>query len=329
MSRTTKTTQFGPLIVLALAATLMAEFFTGSTPLSRAYELGSELIMYGSGVIVIRETIRRLRLGWASILLLGMAYGLTEEGLVLQSVLNPHFMGLDISFGRMAGVNWVWAEFITGLHCFWSITGSIILAELIFFKKRQEPWLSKTGLWITGLVFAVICIAMHMLFIRLFHFTAGPLPLVALAVIVAAVIFLALRQAPASAAVSGTHPRTSRPFWMIALITFLAAVAWFLGLASVFSGKNLGPLMVFIAGLVVLGVYFYIVRRLFSLDMHDYTQRLAVATGLLASELIWGYWLTRQNSLDHGAQILCIIGVALMVYFLHRQRKQPAPSVDL
>lgn len=329
MSRTTRTTQFGPLIVLAIAATLMAEFFTGSTPLSRAYELGSELIMYGSGVIVIRETVRRLRLGWASILLLGMAYGLTEEGLVLQSIFNPHFIGLDTSFGRMAGTNWVWAEFITGLHCFWSITGSIIVAELIFFKKKQEAWLSKTGLWITGLIFAAICIAMHRLFIRLFHFTAGSLQLVALAVVVAAVIFLALRQPPAPAAVGGARPQPSRSFWMIALVTFLASVAWFLGLASVFSGKSLSPLWVFIAGLVVLGVYFYIVRRLFSLDMNDYTQRLAVATGLLASELIWGYWLTRRNPLDHYAQILCILLVALMIYFLHRHRKQPALSLDI
>jgi hypothetical protein len=329
MPHATRTTRIGPLVVLAIAATLMAEFLTGSTPLSRAYELGSELIMYGSGVIVIRETVRRLHLGWASILLLGMAYGLTEEGLVLQSVFNPHFLGLDNSFGRMAGVNWVWAEFITGLHCFWSITGSIIVTELIFFKKKQDPWLSKTGLWITGVIFAVICIAMHRLFVQLFHFTAAPLQLVALAVVVAAVIFLALRLSPAPAVFSPAQPQPSRPFWMIALVTLLASAAWFLGLAAVFSGKNLGPLWIFLAGPVLLGVYFYVTRRLLSLDMSDYTQRLAIATGLLASELIWGYWLTRQNSLDHYAQILCIILIALMVYFLHRHGKQPALSLDI
>src|SRR2546428_13918727 len=45
--------------------------------------LPANLGLYGSGVILIREAMIRWKKGWASVFLLGVAYGIVEDGLDL------------------------------------------------------------------------------------------------------------------------------------------------------------------------------------------------------------------------------------------------------
>jgi hypothetical protein len=45
--------------------------------------------MYGGGALLIREVVRRRGLGWPSIILLALACGVLEEGLITQSLFNP------------------------------------------------------------------------------------------------------------------------------------------------------------------------------------------------------------------------------------------------
>jgi hypothetical protein len=52
--------------------------------------------MYGGGALVIREAVRRAGRGWPSILALGLAYGVLEEGLVTQSLFNRDYAGLRL-----------------------------------------------------------------------------------------------------------------------------------------------------------------------------------------------------------------------------------------
>src|SRR5579864_1301089 len=93
-------TKFGRLLLLVFTSTVIAEVLSGSTTLSRIKTLPIQFILYGSAAILIREVSRRLNAGWPTIILLGLAFGLTLEGLVLQSVFNPVFLGNDIAFGR-------------------------------------------------------------------------------------------------------------------------------------------------------------------------------------------------------------------------------------
>lgn len=79
--------------VLVLMAPLVAELLAGSTPLGQpivlAFLLPVYLLLYGAGALLIRELVRHSGRGWTSILLLGAAYGLIEEGFVSQSLFNP------------------------------------------------------------------------------------------------------------------------------------------------------------------------------------------------------------------------------------------------
>ena len=42
--------------------------------------LGANIGLYGSGVILVREAMVRWKKGWVSVFLLGVAYGILEEG---------------------------------------------------------------------------------------------------------------------------------------------------------------------------------------------------------------------------------------------------------
>src|SRR3989454_11998866 len=48
----------------------------------------ANLGLYGSGVILIREAVIRWKKGWAPVFLLGVAYGIFEEGLALWKLFN-------------------------------------------------------------------------------------------------------------------------------------------------------------------------------------------------------------------------------------------------
>lgn len=84
--------RFLPVIVLVLITPLIAELLWGSTPIAYAARLLAILPMYGAGALLIRELVRRSKRGWTSILLLGAAYAIVEEGLALQSFFNPRSM---------------------------------------------------------------------------------------------------------------------------------------------------------------------------------------------------------------------------------------------
>lgn len=115
-------------------------------------------MLYGSGAVLIREMLIRWKKGWPSMLLLGMAYGIYEEGLVVRSFFDPNWMDLDnlAVYGRVGGVNWVWAEHLTIFHAVISIAASIIFIEILYPDRRTESWISKRGFAVNTIAFAAM-----------------------------------------------------------------------------------------------------------------------------------------------------------------------------
>jgi probable HAF family extracellular repeat protein len=71
---------------------------------ARLVELWPQLLvltaLYGSGSILIRELSLRWRKGWPSILALGAAYGIVEEGLMVKSFFDPNWVDLGTLGGK-------------------------------------------------------------------------------------------------------------------------------------------------------------------------------------------------------------------------------------
>jgi hypothetical protein len=146
--------------------------------------------MYGGGALLVREAVYRWKQGWLSMLVLGAAYGIAEEGLACKSFFDPGWMDIGVlgSYGRWAGVNWVWALELTAYHAVFSISSSIILVSLMFPRKRDEPWLSRRGLYLAGAGFLFI-IAFCYFFLTPYR---PPMPqYIAAAMVATGLVFLA------------------------------------------------------------------------------------------------------------------------------------------
>lgn len=147
-----------PVLALAALALICAELLGGDVPMSPlgAAVLVGLLPIYGAGVVLVRELVRRRHRGWPSILLLGAAYGLIEEGLGLQSLFNPDIYGAIGRWGaRFGGINGVYTEVQLVNHAVWSIAVPILLMELLFPAWRNKPLLRTRGLVVAGVVYVL------------------------------------------------------------------------------------------------------------------------------------------------------------------------------
>ncbi len=146
-STPTKTNYTRPILFLFFLSPAVGELLSGSSPPLEFFNPVTFMILsslYGSGALLVRDYARRWGKGWRSILLLGAAYGIIEEGILVRSFFNPDWMDLGVlgTYGRWLGVNWVWAEWLTIYHSIFSITLPILLVELYYPKSRALPWLS-------------------------------------------------------------------------------------------------------------------------------------------------------------------------------------------
>jgi hypothetical protein len=149
--------RFAPAVSLFLLSPLVAEFLLGNLPITLVGALVALAPMYGGGALLIRETARRAGLGWPSILLLALGYGLVEEGLVTQSLVNPNYAGQHLlrpGFVPVLGIGAPWTVFVLTLHVVWSIATPIALVESMS-RRPTAPWLGRLGLTVVGVLFAV------------------------------------------------------------------------------------------------------------------------------------------------------------------------------
>ncbi len=153
-----------PLLFLILLTPGIPEYLSGSSSLSALAVnpvlfflfLGANIGLYGSGVILIREAMIRWRKGWASVFLLGAAYGIVEEGLALRTLFNPAApqVGVLGVYGRWLGVNWIWTVGLLIFHSVYSIGLPIFLFGLVFPELKKKSLVS--GNWIGVSMIALI-----------------------------------------------------------------------------------------------------------------------------------------------------------------------------
>lgn len=132
---------------LALLTTACAELTFTAVAVPKTWLLLPLLVvMYGAGVLVIREAVVRAGGGWPSLVLLGVAYQLAEDGLGLQALTSPRMYGAAEWGLRYLGVNVTYWESQIGIHVVLSVLVPIGLANLLFPAQRNRPYLGRKGL---------------------------------------------------------------------------------------------------------------------------------------------------------------------------------------
>lgn len=148
-----------PILCLALLSPGIPEYLSSSSALSTLLghppfgmllfflQLAANLGLYVPGVLLVREAMVRWKKGWGTVLLLGAAYGILEEGIALETlfysragpVLNEGY------YGHWLGVNWVWTAGILFVHMILSIALPILLLSLALPHTRGRSLVGRSG----------------------------------------------------------------------------------------------------------------------------------------------------------------------------------------
>ena len=202
-----------PAIFLLFLAPMTGEILSSSLPpleFIQPFTMLMQLFLYGCGALLIRELMVRRKLGWMSVFLLGLAYGIYEEGVVVRSFFDPAWMDLGFygTFGRWVGVNWIWTINLTIFHAALSILSPLLIVDVLFPAYRGKAWLKKGGL-----ITASIAFGSMMLFGLGFGMKASLLQLAACFILIASLVWIALWIPPIRTP-RKTVPKPRRFYWL-------------------------------------------------------------------------------------------------------------------
>jgi hypothetical protein len=313
--------RFAPAATLFVLSPLIGEVLFGAIPLSRLpFGLLGVVGLYGGGAILVRELVVRRRLGATWLVVLGLAYGLVEEGLVVQSLFDQHYRGLDFLgyYGHWLGVSWVWLEFIVPYHAVFSIAIPIVVTELLFPARRDTPWVSTRGLAGVALIFLANAVLLARFQVGLFTSHAPQTSLganVVTALVVVGLVIAALVAAPSRVRNADRPPASTRS---IRLIGAISGLAWFVGLRVLLigDGKNMPAAVVLLAGAVMATLAWWGVARVSS-SRYGWgdAQRYALVSGALPTSWLLGFVIAAVSG---GNGVVNLVGQLLFGVLLFR-----------
>ena len=306
-----------PALVLFFLAPAIAELLSGSAPPSEFFHPFGFLLLaslYGSGALIVRELKVRWEKGYASLFILGAAYGILEEGLMVKSFFDPEWMDLGIlgSYGRWQGVNWVWAEWLTIYHALFSIAIPITLVELAYVERRNVRWVKdRTLVALTMLLGAVT--AFGYLFLTTYRPSAAQY---LLAITIVALLIFSAWRVPPKMGKGGLKPPSPRK---LALMGFLIAL-------SLFSLFMAGPYLIpspptlMILGLALIYAAGSLLKR-YRWDEGTLYHKFALSAGAVAFLILLTPLQELDKSRPDNPRGMAIVGaVALILLLLMRRR---------
>lgn len=223
--------RIAPAVGLFFLAPLFAEYLIGyDTSTGNLRELLMGLLffgpLYGGPALIIREVARRSGRGWPAMLLLALAFGVIQAGLVDHSLFNTSYRDIDtwqedmnrtliplLGIGASNAVN-----FLSG-HMIWSISVPIAIVETLVPQRRTTPWLGKFGLTVTIALYLLVSVLIYLDHVESEQFLPSAAQLIGAAAVVVALVgaaFTVGRRAQPPAAGPAPNP------WRVGVAAFAA-----------------------------------------------------------------------------------------------------------
>jgi hypothetical protein len=314
-----------PILCLAILTPGIPEYLsTSSTILNLGLnpgwfflQLAINIGQYTAGALLIREAVLRWNKGWATVILLGLAYGITEEGLGDNTLFNSNHGadGVLGSFGRFGGVNWVWATGVLAFHVIYSIGLPILLLGLALPATKGRSLVGRRGVVVAFLSLAGSTSLETIIVYGSFHFWMGTTLLLASLGCIA-VLVVAAYLVPADL----WRPTHDRPtvgagslvlagFAVFPILFFFEYYVPYLGIPA---------FTIITCEVVFLAVLLEVLRRTVGRGQNEYGL-VNLSFGLVIWQAVFGVILTL------GVPVNLLL-VAFAVWFFVRLRRGYAPA---
>lgn len=227
--------RFAPAFTLIVLAPLIAEYLPGATRTSSLFVFPIEMAIWGGGTLLIRAAVRHFKLGWLNMFLMACALSIAEEFVIQQTSLAPMIIQIapGAPFGRALGVNYeyfFWAMFYEAVLV---VMVPVMVTELIFEKRRDDPWLGPVGAVVVGIVFLIACIpawylwtqVVRELVFKLPHYSPPPGWVAAGVAAIALLVWLAIGS-PRERVRGTRQPLAPVSPWLLGIGAAIAAVIW-------------------------------------------------------------------------------------------------------
>jgi hypothetical protein len=307
-----------PKLLLFLLTPGIAEYVSGSSPmyflvLSPFYfflQLALNAGLYLPGALLIREAMIRWKKGWATVLLLGAAYGILEEGIALGTLFNTapvEFGSGPASYGQWLGVSWVWAVEAIPLHMIFSIALPILLLGLVLPSTRGKSLLgSRRSLVSAGVILGADAVLIYLLLTVHLHHTSIGWPLLGSSALCIVALVVSARLAPAKI----LDPRTDGPRVspLVSFVLGAVVVAYIYVVGPVGVSLNLPAVVTALAMVALLA--FYLLLALKTLGRRgNAKQLLAYSLGLIAFPMVAG------AAVQIFLPLILVFDVAALLFF--------------
>ena len=327
--------RIAPAVLLTVLAPIEAEFLLGDFTIKSLPLVLALLPLYGCGALLIREVARRTNRAWPSILLLGAAYSLLEEGFLTQSLFNPNYMGqrlLEYGYEPALGTSLNWSVFVLSIHVVWSIATPILIAEGIASDRRTLSWLKIPGLVITGLLFVIGCAltASFSLKSSAFVATRSQFIVVGLLVLLAIVGSFAIRPRADTGAHETAPARSNapRPLWVFLATLVLASV--FMVVEPVARDRGMAPFLSVLTRLACEIIAAGLIVSWSRMRTWGPPHYLAISAGTTLTYSLYGFVVLLQGHTNLGAptdridiagQVVLASAVSLLIWWGARRSR--------
>jgi hypothetical protein len=263
-------------------------YFLVLSPFYFGLQLALNTGLYLPGALLIREAMIRWKKGWASVLLLGAAYGILEEGIALGTLFStsPVSYGSPTSYGQWLGVSWVWAVEAIPLHMIYSIALPILLLGLALPSTRGKSLLrSRKSLISAGAILGTDAVLIYLLLTVHLHHTSIGWPLLGLSALCIVALVVAARLAPARI----LEPRTDGPRVspLVSFVLGAVVVAYIYVVGPVGVSLNLPAVVTALAMVALLAFYLFLALKTLGRGGNT-KQLLAYCLGLIAFPMVAG-----------------------------------------
>jgi hypothetical protein len=273
------------LLLCFFAAVIPETLVTTSTSVAKIITHVPDLLFviafYGPADLLIREMLVRRRLGWVSLALAGVAFGLINEGVIAGTWYTVRPDG----YAFIGQIDYAWAAALTVFHVFISVVMPIAFIEALFPSRAGLPLLRRRGIVLSAVFFLLV----SLLFLFIDAYRPYRIAVFALALLLAVVAF---RLPPARP--RQVVAKTPLGLWRLRLTGFFAMFGYFLmiylvppialklAMPHVFAAQ-VADIVVFL-GFSALA--FWVGRRWTARAGWSARQALAIITGAMAVPLL-------------------------------------------